>query len=116
LQEGNARAVQALQTGTGSTAHVQQQWVTGDTTALQLALDTLRGALERAQRLEAETQRELVTDIKHARAELREEKPNREKLLRWLGRIGAVVGAFASVQPAYEAVKALALTLGIPIP
>jgi hypothetical protein len=112
----NHGSINVLQTGPGSTAHVQQQWITGDTTALQSALATLRGALEHAQGLEAETQRELVADIDHARAELREEKPNREKLLRWLGRIGAVVGAVASVQPAYEAVKAVALTLGIHIP
>ncbi|MEQ1683487.1 MAG: hypothetical protein ABL916_07545 [Burkholderiaceae bacterium] len=112
----NYGSINVLQTGPGAIAHVQQQWVTGDTTALQSALDTLRGALERAQGLEVETQRELVANVEHARAELREEKPNREKLLRWLGGIGAVVGAVGSVQPAYEAVKALALALGIPLP
>jgi hypothetical protein len=112
----NTGSIGALQTGAGSSANVQQQWVTGDTAALQSALDTLRAAAELAQELDADAQRELVANINHARAELRDEKPNTGKLVRWLGGIGAVVGAVGSIQPAFEAVKALARALGIPMP
>lgn len=107
--------VGVVQNGPGSTANVQQ-WVQGDTAALQSALDTLRVALERAQGLEADTQQELVANVERARAELSEEKPNKGKLLLWLGGIGAVVQVAGSIQPAYAAVKVLASALGIPLP
>ena len=111
----NHGSIGAVQTGAGSTANVQQ-WVQGDTAALQSALDTLRMALERAQGLDADMQRDLVADIDRARAELGEEKPSKGRLLRWLGGIGAVVQVAGSIQPAYAAVKVLANGLGIPLP
>jgi hypothetical protein len=112
----NHGSIGAVQTGPGSTANVQLQWVQGDTAPLQSALDTLRVALERAQGLETDMQRELVANVDRARAELSEEKPNKGKLLLWLGGIGAVVQVAGSIQPAYAAVKALASALGIPLP
>ncbi|MEQ1685759.1 MAG: hypothetical protein ABL916_19100 [Burkholderiaceae bacterium] len=112
----NHGSIGAVQTGAGSTANVQQLWVQGDTAALQSALDTLRMALERAQGLDADMQRDLVADIDRARAELGEEKPSKGRLLRWLGGVGAVVQVAGSIQPAYAAVKGLANGLGIPLP
>lgn len=112
----NHGSIGAVQTGPGSTANVLQQCVQGDTAALQSALETLRMALERAQALDADMQRDLVADIDRAYAELREEKPSKGRLLRWLGGIGAVVQGAGSIQPAYAAVKVLANQLGIPLP
>lgn len=112
----NHGSIGAVQTGPESTANVQQQWVQGDTAALQSALNTLRVELERAQGLEAGMQRELVANIDRAHAELGQEKPSKGKLLFWLGGIGAVVQVAGSIQPAYAAVKGLASALGIPLP
>lgn len=107
--------VGAVQTGPGSTAHVQQQWINGETSELRAALAALREALERAPDVEPEARRELIVDVDSASTELQKERPNRGRLLRWLGGIGTVVGTIGSVQPAYEAVKALARALGLPL-
>jgi translation initiation factor 2B subunit (eIF-2B alpha/beta/delta family) len=107
--------VGAVQTGPGSTAHVQQQWINGETSELLAALLLLRQALERAPDVEPEARRELIVEVDSATTELQKEHPNESRLLRWLGGIGAVVGSIGSVQPAYEAVKALARALGLSI-
>lgn len=111
----NSGTIGALQTGARSTANVQQQWVSGDTSELLAALAALREALERTQAVEPEARRELIADVDNAAAELQQERPNKGRLLRWLGGIGAVVGTIGSVQPAYEAVKTLARVLGVPL-
>lgn len=111
----NSGTIGALQTGAGSTASVQQQWVGGDTSELRTALAALREALERAEEIELDERRELIADVDKAAAELQQEHPNKGKLLRWLGGVGAVVGAIGSVQPAYEAVKSVAGALGLPL-
>lgn len=107
--------VGAVQTGPGSTAHVQQQRINGETSELQAALVALREALERAPDVEPEARRELIVDVDGATSELQKQRPNRRKLLRSLGGIGTVAGAIGSVQPAYEAAKALARALGLPL-
>lgn len=112
----NHGSIGAVQIGAGSTANVQQQWVQGDTAALRSALDTLRAALEHTPGLEADMQRELVTNIDRAHAELGKEQPHKGKLLIWLGGIGTAVQVAASIQPAYDAVKGLAGALGIALP
>lgn len=109
----NSGTIGALQTGAGSTANVQQQWVGGDTLELRAALAALREALERADDVEFDARRELIADVDNATTELQQERPNKEKLLRWLGGVAAAVGALGSVQPAYEVVKSLARALGL---
>jgi hypothetical protein len=111
----NKGTMGALQLGADSTANVQQQWVNGDTSALQQALAVLRAALEQTQGVDPAARRDLVADVDSAVTELEQEHPNKGKLLRWLGGVGAVVGTIADVQPAYEAVKKLAQMLGIPL-
>ncbi len=111
----NSGTISALQLGTGSTANVQQQWVGGDTSELKTALAALRESLERAEDVKADERRELIADLDNAAAELTQTHPNKGKLLRWLGGVGAVVGALASVQPAYEVVRSLARALGVPL-
>jgi hypothetical protein len=58
---------------------------------------------------------ELIADVDGVVVELQKEKPNKGKLLRWFGGIGEVVQTAASLQPAYEALKALARALGLPL-
>ena len=109
----NSGTIGALQTGAGSTATVEQQWIGGDTSELRAALSALREALERSEDVDPEERRELVADLDDAAAELKQTRPNKGKLLRWLGGVGTVVGALASVQPAYDAVRSLARALGL---
>lgn len=110
----NSGTIGAVQTGPGALANVQQ-WVSGDTSELQSALAALRDALERAHEVETSQRAELIADVESAVIELRREVPNKGRLLRWLGGIGAVVQTTASVQPAFDAVKSLARALGIPL-
>lgn len=109
----NSGMIGAVQTGASSTTSVQQHWVGGDTTELRAALAALRQTLERAHDVEAEHRSELISDVDAAVVELQLEKPNKGRLLRWLGGIGAVVQTAASVQPAYAAVQSLARMLGL---
>ncbi|MFT7721953.1 MAG: hypothetical protein QM788_03840 [Roseateles sp.] len=112
----NSGTIGAVQTGPGATANVQQQWVQGDSSELQGALAALRDALEASQDMPLEARREFVDNIDSAVEELQRERPDTTRLLGWLGAIGAAVETIANVQPAYEAVKALAQALGIPLP
>lgn len=111
----NFGTIGSVQTGAGSTANVQQQWVHGDTSELRLAICKLRETLERAEGIAPDLRRNVIKDINFVHEELEQEQPSKGKLLRWLGGIGAVVGTLGSVQPAYEVVRALARALGIPI-
>lgn len=109
----NSGTIGSLQTGTGLTAYVQQQWVEGDTSALREGLDTLRCKLAQALDIEPDIRVKLIADVDKASLELQQEKPSKGKLLSWLNGIGGVIGAVGSVQPAYEAVKTLARVLGL---
>lgn len=109
----NSGTIVALQTGANSTTNVQQQWGGGDSTELRAALTALRNALERAQDVEAAQRVDLIADVDSAVAELEQENPNKGRLLRCLGGVGAAVQTVASVQPAYAAVQSLARVLGL---
>jgi hypothetical protein len=111
----NSGTIGVVQTGAGSIANVQQQWIEGDTSALRSALASLRQALEQSPDVDPEMRQSLLADIDSAGVELQRDQPSRGKLLRWLGGIGASVGTLANIQPAYEAVKSLARALGIPL-
>lgn len=112
----NSGTIGAVQTGPGAVADVQQQWIQGSSSDLREALGALRDALNGAQELDSEARRGLVGNIDNAIAELQQERSNVQRLLAWLGGIGAAVDTIASIQPAYEAVKAWARALGIPLP
>lgn len=111
----NYGTIGSLLTGAGSTANIQQQCVQGDTSQLRLAICALRDTLERAQDIAPELRRDAITNINNVHKELEQEQPSKGRLRRWLSDIGAVVGTLGSVQPAYEAARALARALGIPI-
>lgn len=115
INNNNSGPIGAIQVGAGSTANVQQHWSSGDTSELKLALVALREAFEHAHDIDSETRSELVADIDSTCAELERETPNKGKVLRWLGGIGAAIGTIGSVQPAYEAVRSLARMLGLPL-
>ena len=111
----NNGMIGAVQTGSGAVTHVQQQWIAGDASALRAALADLRVALNSAQDIDPALRGQVIADVDSVTAELQLEQPHKGRLLRWLGGIGAVVGTVGSVQPAYDAVRALARLLGLPV-
>ena len=115
LTINNSGTIGAVQTGEGSTAKVEQQWVSGDLSELRVALAALLQALKRTNDVQPDLRIELIADVESAMTELQQERPSARKLLRWLGGIGASVGAIGNLQPAYETLKAVARALGIPL-
>ncbi len=105
----------AMQTGSSSTANVQQQQLGGDTSALRAALLEFCKALESAEDIELNARLKLISDVEKSVNELQQKSPSKSELVLWLSGIGAVVGALGSVQPAFEAVKSLARALGLPL-
>ncbi|MBI5269449.1 MAG: hypothetical protein HY856_07185 [Burkholderiales bacterium] len=112
----NSGTIGAVQTGPGATAHVQQQWVEGDTSALRQALGDLRDALERSQDVAPEARGKLIADVDGAVVELRQERPNKTKLVGLLSAVGDAVAFIGDAQSAYDVVKGLASALGIHLP
>ena len=104
--------VGAVQTAKNATANVQQ-WMPGESSALAEALQHLRTAIDNAPELNADDKDELATDIDKIQIELKTEKPNQSRLLKWLGGIGAVVQTVGSATPAFEAVSLAAKALGL---
>ena len=111
----NSGTMGAVQTGAASIASVQQQWVQGDTSELRSALAALRAAVERAEDVEPEARRDLIANLDNATVELQQVRPDKGRLLRWFGGIGAAIGTIGSIQPAFEAVRTLARALGLPL-
>ncbi len=112
----NGGTIGAVQTGPWATANVQQQWIEGDTSALQRALDDLRGALERSQHVMPEARGELIAGVDGAIVELQQERPSKVKLVGLLSAVSAAVAFLSDVQSAYEVVKSLASALDISLP
>lgn len=107
--------VGVVQTGAHSTANVQQIWSQAGAAKLIAELDSLRVVLIGTQELDAAAKHELAMDIEQAKAELGSQEPNKARLVRWLGGIGALVQTVASAQPALEAVRAAARAIGLPL-
>lgn len=112
----NSGTIGAVQTGPGATAHVQQLWVEGDTSALRQALGELRDAVERSQEVAPEARAELIAGVDGAVVELQQERPSRAKLFALLVGFGAAVEAIGSLEQAYATVKALAKMVGVDLP
>jgi hypothetical protein len=106
--------VGAVQTGSHAIAHVQIDAAGG--ARLIEALEKLRDALPRAADMaldDREQGAELVGDVILA---ARASKPNGLKLTGLLMGLAMLVQTVASVRPAWDAVRAAAHALGIPLP
>lgn len=107
--------VGSVQTGSHVVANVQQHWSQGEADNLVQALQQLRAAIGGAQGLDAAAREDLAINIDKAQTEVNAGSPNRERLLNWLGGIGAAVQVVASAQPAFEAVRNAARLFGLPL-
>jgi hypothetical protein len=109
----NNGSIGIVQTGAGSTATLQQQVSGGDASNLIDALEKLLSALAADKGVAAEVRAALQDSIQNATAELKQASPDKTRLADWLVLLASTVQAIASAQPAYEAVRSAAQTLGI---
>lgn len=84
--------------------------------ALIGALTEMREQIQRSDDIDGSQKDELVEVTQECETELGKAKPNRTLLLGLLSVLGGTVQSIAALQPAYVAVKAAALAIGITLP
>jgi hypothetical protein len=109
-------SVGAVQTGSHSIANVTQTVNAEGTVALKEALDLAAKALAQVGTIPGHNKDDVLELIADGKAELDKPKPNMSRLGSYLGTIGAVLSTVASLEPAYDAVKAAAGMLGYTLP
>lgn len=108
--------VGTVQTGASSQANVVQNIGASDQEALLKALELTDTALRNAAQLGERQRSELLEIVAECKTELGSTSPNNTKLLTMFGVLATSVQAVASAQPAYHALKAALLPLGVTLP
>lgn len=108
--------VGAVQTGPGAAASIVQTLTREDKRYLLQALDGLIEVLRGFETVNGFKQEELVEVIRECRAEVGKPEPNRLKLGSALTTVATTIQTVASLQPAYQTLKAALLPLGIFLP
>jgi len=108
--------VGVVQTGPGATAHVIQNLGGQDKEALVQALEHVRQDLIRVTEVAGFSRQEVVELVDDARTELEKSRPNGLRLTNILTGIATTIQTAGSLQPAYQALKAALLPLGIFLP
>lgn len=107
--------VGTVQTGPGATANVVQNLAAEDKQALLGALDQIKDAISSSQDLLAQ-QQELIEIAKECTTLIQAPQPNNSKLRAMFDVLATSVQTLASAQPAYQALKAALVPLGIMLP
>ena len=107
--------VGTVQTGAGATANVVQNLAAEDKQALLRALDQIKDAISSSQALLAQRE-ELIEIAEECITLMQAPQPNDSKLRAMFDVLATSVQAVASAQPAYQALKAALLPLGIMLP
>jgi len=107
--------VGTVQTGPGATANVVQNLAAEDKQALLGALDQIKDAISSSQALLAQ-QQELIEIAEECTTLIQATQPNNSKLRAMFDVLATSVQALASAQPAYQALKAALVPLGIMLP
>ncbi|MDP3483436.1 MAG: hypothetical protein Q8S05_09035 [Sulfuricella sp.] len=107
--------VGAVQTGANANANIVQSLSDEDRQALLEALGQVREVVTSAEQLGAQ-RKELQEVTDDAAAIVRSADPNSTKLRAYLDVLSAAVQGIAGAQPAYQALKAALLPLGIMLP
>lgn len=108
-------AVGAVQTGPGAQASVVQNLGTDEKQGILLALVEVRKAIEAAHELGSQ-QSELVEITEECTTLMKADSPNNSKLRAMFDVLASSIQTVASARPAYEAMKAALLPLGITLP
>jgi hypothetical protein len=108
--------VGAVQTGPGATASVVQVLAAEDREALLQALRFVGESLVTVEKLPGSSKDEVLELVKEVGVEVQKPKPNGIRLRSILSAIATAIQTTASLQPAYQALKAALLPLGILLP
>lgn len=108
--------VGAVQTGANSSANIVQNLGQNDKHVLLEALAQVNEALETIRDMAENKRDELKEMVKECTDISNSQNPNNTKLLTMLNVIGITVQSYASAQPAYQALKAALIPLGITLP
>lgn len=106
--------VGAVQTAPFATANVSLAGADGE--RLVDALEQLRQAIERNAEGTSEQRAAGTEIVADTIAAVKSERPNAAKIAGLLGGLATTVQTTASLQPAWQAVRAIAAAIGIPLP
>ncbi|MBN2108787.1 MAG: hypothetical protein JW832_15280 [Deltaproteobacteria bacterium] len=108
--------VGAVQTGASSAANVIQNLGQEDRNELITALELVKESLTTIQEIGEARRVELIEIAQECLQQSNTGSPNNTKLMAMLNLLGITVQSFASAQPAYQALKAALIPLGITLP
>lgn len=108
--------VGAVQTGPSATANVIQTINPSEKETLLKALETVKQGLVDIDALPAHPKNEIIELVDEAHTEVNKSNPNGTKLGSILLGIATAIQTAGSLQPAYHALKAALIPLGIPLP
>ena len=109
-------AVGSVQTGANVTANVIQNLDPDDRASLSSAIQQVRDVLSNVSTLGVQERRELLEIVDECMLQMSTSTPNNTKLFTMFNVLGIAIQSIASAQPAYQALKAAVLTLGITLP
>lgn len=104
--------VASLQTGDNAVANVVQNFGSYERESLVTALQRIKEAIEVASSLTESKRQELLSIEQECSSQIYRESPNFDKFMV----LGTAIQSIASAQPAYLALKAAVLPLGINLP
>ena len=108
--------VGAVQTGAGAVANVVQSLSNEDRASLSAALAQVKAALDASSSIPEVQRAELTGIVIECGREVEAGNPNSTKLMALLMVLGTTIQTIANARPAYEALKAAVLPLGINLP
>jgi hypothetical protein len=108
--------VASFQTGAGSIATVNQAFSVGDREALMKALDLVREAIQREQKIDTFNKGEVIELIEEGKAEAAKSKPNGTKLSSIMQTVSAAIQTVSTLQSAYQTLKITLAPFGIQLP
>ena len=106
----------AIQTGPSATANVVMNLSPRDREALREALERVKEGLSIVEHLPGHPKEEVLDLVEEAKTEVGKPRPNGMRLGSVLMAVGTAIQTVGSLQPAYQALKAALLPLGIPLP
>ena len=106
----------AIQTGPSATANVVMNLSHLDREALREALERVKEGLSIVEDLPGHPKEEVLDLVEEAKTEVGKPRPNGMRLGSVLMAVGTAIQTVGSLQPAYQALKAALLPLGIPLP
>ena len=108
--------VGVFQTGAGATAGVTQIFGSQEQEALIRALDLVKQNLINSEGLAGDLREEMLDLIEEGQTEVKKPKPNGMRIQSVLMAVATTIQTVGSLQPAYQALKAALLPLGIFLP